>query len=270
MMDIVLDNKMLSSVVADNSSLGLGGVIGVKRQQELLAGSATPYDSGTPIPENNYIGSPEYGAEFSPIAEHASETGGFSEYQPQGGFGGFSPYGRSPGWIFSSLARWVRYKPKLTKLLSWHDWWLLSCVACLWRSKPWLWSFLARILAHESKLHPNFASLLTNLSFVRSFAHIAELLANFTELLTHEPWLQFADFAKLLTHIASIQSDFAWVWLAHLPKLQPDLASIQSDESSVWWWWSQTLTHFAIILSCVAKLLTHESDVAYLSIVLAD
>ena len=97
MMDIVLDNKMLSSVVADNSSLGLGGVIGVKRQQELLAGSATPYDSGTPIPENNYIGSPEYGAEFSPIAEHASETGGFSEYQPQGGFGGFSPYGRSPG-----------------------------------------------------------------------------------------------------------------------------------------------------------------------------
>lgn len=100
-MDILLDHNMLSTVVADNSNLGLGGAIGVKGSQQLLEGAATPYDSGSPIQDNGYLGSPDYGAAFSPIAASGSETpGGFSEYQPSGfgGAGGFSPYGaRSPG-----------------------------------------------------------------------------------------------------------------------------------------------------------------------------
>jgi DNA-directed RNA polymerase II subunit RPB1 len=98
MMDILLDDKLLSTIVSDNSNLGLGGPIGVKRQQDLITGSATPYDSTSPMHDSGYLGSPEYGASFSPIAEVGAETGGFSEYQPNSGFGGgFSPYGRSPG-----------------------------------------------------------------------------------------------------------------------------------------------------------------------------
>ncbi len=98
MMDVLLDQKMLDTVVTDNSNLGLGGQIGVKRQQELLAGAATPYDSGSPMPEPGYLGSPDYGAQFSPQYTGSDEPGGFSEYQPSGfASGGFSPYGRSPG-----------------------------------------------------------------------------------------------------------------------------------------------------------------------------
>ncbi|KPI37623.1 DNA-directed RNA polymerase II subunit rpb1 [Cyphellophora attinorum] len=98
-MDVLLDKKLLGTIVTDNSNLGLGGQpIGVKRQQDLIAGSATPYDSASPVGDNGYLGSPEYGAAFSPMAESNAEAGGFSEYQPNSGFaGGFSPYGRSPG-----------------------------------------------------------------------------------------------------------------------------------------------------------------------------
>jgi DNA-directed RNA polymerase II subunit RPB1 len=99
-MEILLDQAMLNSVVSDNANLGLGGAIGVKGAQQLLDGSSTPYDSGSPLQDNGYLGSPDYGASFSPIAASGSETpGGFSEYQPGfGGAGGFSPYGaRSPG-----------------------------------------------------------------------------------------------------------------------------------------------------------------------------
>jgi len=99
-MEIYLDHKMLATVIADNSNLGLAGAIGVKGQQQLLEGAATPYDSGSPMADVGYLGSPDYGASFSPISNTETDApGGFSEYQP-GGFGsagGFSPYGgRSP------------------------------------------------------------------------------------------------------------------------------------------------------------------------------
>lgn len=98
-MDIFLDQKMLASVVTDNSRLGLMGGVGVKASAQLIEGAATPYDSGSPMADTGYLGSPDYGAAFSPIANSGAETpGGFSEYQPNAGFGGgFSPYGgRSP------------------------------------------------------------------------------------------------------------------------------------------------------------------------------
>ena len=97
MMDVLLDQTMLDTVVTDNSNLGLGGQIGVKKQQELLAGAATPYDTGSPLPEPGYLGSPDYGASFSPEYRGSDGPGGFTEYQPSGfSSGGFSPYGRSP------------------------------------------------------------------------------------------------------------------------------------------------------------------------------
>ncbi|KIV95877.1 hypothetical protein PV10_03478 [Exophiala mesophila] len=98
-MEILLDHNLLSTVVSDNGNLGLGGAIGVKGNQQLIDGAATPYDSGSPMQDNNYLGSPDYGASFSPIATGSETPGGFSEYQPgYGTSGGFSPFGaRSPG-----------------------------------------------------------------------------------------------------------------------------------------------------------------------------
>lgn len=94
-MDILLDQNMLSTVI-DNR-----GVIGVKGRDALLDGAATPYDSMTPTHDNfGGLGSPDYTAAFSPPAHIDTATGGFSEYQPPGfGSGGFTSYGggRSPG-----------------------------------------------------------------------------------------------------------------------------------------------------------------------------
>lgn len=99
-MEILLDQNLLSTVVTDNSNLGLGGAIGVKGSQQLLEGAATPYDSGSPMQDTNYLGSPDYGASFSPIAASGTdEAGGLTDYHPGfGGAGGLSPYmARSPG-----------------------------------------------------------------------------------------------------------------------------------------------------------------------------
>ena len=104
-MDIFLDPKMLEQVIANNSRLGLMGGVGVKATAQLTDGAATPYDSASPMADNGYLGSPDYGAAFSPIANTGSETpGGFTEYGHQqhagfGGAGGSSPYGgmHSPG-----------------------------------------------------------------------------------------------------------------------------------------------------------------------------
>ncbi len=98
-MEILLDQAMLATIPA-TGSFGLGGPIGIKSNQQLLEGAATPYDTGSPMQDQGYLGSPDYGAAFSPIAAAGSETpGGFTDYQPGfGGAGGFSPYGsRSPG-----------------------------------------------------------------------------------------------------------------------------------------------------------------------------
>lgn len=104
-MDIFLDQNMLSTVPTNNSRLGLTGAIGVKPSAQLIDGAATPYDSASPLSDSGYLGSPDYGAAFSPIAQSGSETpGGFSEYQPNSGFGSiYSPFSgaRSPGGGYS-------------------------------------------------------------------------------------------------------------------------------------------------------------------------
>lgn len=97
-MDILLDQSMLNTVI-DNSALGLGGPLGMKTNQQLLDGGATPYDSASPMHDSQNLGSPDYSSAFSPIAQQTDAPGGFTDYQPGGfGAGGFSPYGaRSPG-----------------------------------------------------------------------------------------------------------------------------------------------------------------------------
>ncbi|KAM3078211.1 DNA-directed RNA polymerase II core subunit rpo21 [Clarireedia jacksonii] len=102
-MDVLLDPKMLETVISDNSRMGLMAGIPVKGGD---GGAATPYDSGSPLNEGGYLGTPDYGAAFSPIQSAGSETpSGFAtEYSGTIGFGGQSPYGagsRSPGGGYS-------------------------------------------------------------------------------------------------------------------------------------------------------------------------
>ena len=102
--EVFLDQKMLDTVISDNARLGI--IPGVKGNV-LADGAATPYDSGSPMQDSGYLGTPDYGAAFSPIVQSGGATpGGFSEYGPGQGFGGgMSPFGggRSPaGWSPSS------------------------------------------------------------------------------------------------------------------------------------------------------------------------
>ncbi|KAL9118312.1 MAG: hypothetical protein Q9187_005144, partial [Circinaria calcarea] len=101
-MDVFLDQKMLDTVISDNARLGIMPSIGIKGSI-MADGAATPYDGGSPMHDGGYLGSPDYGAAFSPIVHSGSETpGGFTEYQAPGYGGGLSPYSaRSPGGGYS-------------------------------------------------------------------------------------------------------------------------------------------------------------------------
>ena len=102
-MDIMLDQKMLDTVISDNSRLGFMQGIGVKGSA-LADGAATPYDSGSPLQEVSYLSSPDHAANFSPIVNSGGESpSGFnSEYRPMPGFGDRSPFSAtSPGGSYS-------------------------------------------------------------------------------------------------------------------------------------------------------------------------
>ena len=99
-MEVFLDQKMLDTVISDNARLGIMPNIGIKGNN-VADGAATPYDSGSPMQENPYLGSPDRGASFSPISHHDADSpggGGFTEYQHPGYSS--SPYNinRSPGY----------------------------------------------------------------------------------------------------------------------------------------------------------------------------
>lgn len=96
-MDILLDQKMLDTVVSDNARLGIMQGLGVKAPA-IIEGGATPYDASSPHRHGGYMGSPEHGSNFSPLANSGADSpGGFhTDYSrtPSGyGFGGLSPFG---------------------------------------------------------------------------------------------------------------------------------------------------------------------------------
>ena len=111
--EVLLDPKMLDTVISDNSRMGLMPGLTVKGSQ--LEGAATPYDSGSPLADSGYlsISSPAMG-NFSPIMSSGSETpaGLGTEYGGSGfgGIGGYSgasprptsPFSTSPTSPFSS------------------------------------------------------------------------------------------------------------------------------------------------------------------------
>lgn len=94
-MDIYLDEDMLECIEPNRGEDDVGRRI----QQDLSDGSATPYDMGSPMQGMDGLGSPDYEAQFSPIATAVGEDrGGFTDYQPAAGFGATSPFDpRSPG-----------------------------------------------------------------------------------------------------------------------------------------------------------------------------
>ena len=96
--DVLLDQKMLDTVISDNARLGIMPTIGIKGTN-MLDGAATPYDNNSPLPGADYVGTPDHGAAFSPIVHTGSETpGGFTNYQSYAFGGNQSPFGsRSPG-----------------------------------------------------------------------------------------------------------------------------------------------------------------------------
>ncbi|KAK3341342.1 hypothetical protein B0T25DRAFT_338943 [Lasiosphaeria hispida] len=124
--DVLLDPKMLETVISDNSRMGLMPGMTIKGTQ--LEGSATPYDTGSPMAENGYLGSysPTMG-NFSPIqgAGSDSPSGFATEYG--GGFGpgssnatsaysatsprATSPFSTSPTSPFSSYGSYSPSSP---------------------------------------------------------------------------------------------------------------------------------------------------------------
>ncbi|MCJ1438509.1 DNA-directed RNA polymerase II subunit rpb1 [Xylographa pallens] len=103
-LDVFLDQKMLDTVVSDNARFGIMNYVQVKGAAP-ADGAATPYDGGSPMQDDNYLGSPNYGSSFSPIVQSGSQTpDGFTAYGGMSGFssGGLSPYNsRSPGGGYS-------------------------------------------------------------------------------------------------------------------------------------------------------------------------
>lgn len=102
-LEVLLDQEMLNTVVSNNGRMDLmPGFV-----QASDGGAATPYDSGSPLTEGGYLGTPDYGASFSPIISAGSQTprGFATEYGGGGGTYGnnsMSPYGsRSPGVMAS-------------------------------------------------------------------------------------------------------------------------------------------------------------------------
>ena len=94
--EVQLDPKMLETVISNNPRPGLDAAA----KDGASDGAATPYDTGSPIPESGtYLGfnSPALGA-FSPLIGTGSESpSGFgTEIGNHGGFGGRSPGPTSP------------------------------------------------------------------------------------------------------------------------------------------------------------------------------
>jgi DNA-directed RNA polymerase II subunit RPB1 len=106
-LDVLLDPKMLETVISDNGRMNLMQ-LPVKD-----GGAATPYDSMSPLADTGYhLGTPDYNSAFSPIQVSGAKTprgfeseyGGFNTPQspysarsPGGGYSPSSPFSTSPG-----------------------------------------------------------------------------------------------------------------------------------------------------------------------------
>ena len=88
--EVLMDQEMLGTVTNDNANRGYIAGVGPRPNEE---GAATPYAMGSPLAEGGFS-SPDYGASFSPIAQHSQDGGGgFSVYEVNNEMGNMSPWG---------------------------------------------------------------------------------------------------------------------------------------------------------------------------------
>lgn len=86
--EVQLDPRMLETVISDNSRMGL--MPGMTIKDDPMGGSATPYDTGSPMAESGGFLSLDSAAlgNFSPIVGTGSETPAGFNTEYGGGFGG--------------------------------------------------------------------------------------------------------------------------------------------------------------------------------------
>lgn len=96
--DVFLDEEMLKELIIDNGRLGAHAGFHVK--SGMNDGEATPYDSSSPMYDNNFLGTPDPDAAFSPIlsSETQDQVG---DYNAPPAWGGMSPM-YTPGTSFQS------------------------------------------------------------------------------------------------------------------------------------------------------------------------
>ncbi|KAI8216007.1 DNA-directed RNA polymerase II subunit RPB1 [Colletotrichum sp. SAR 10_77] len=209
--EVLLDPKMLETVISDNSRMGLMPGMPVKGGE--AGGAATPYDSGSPMADSGYLSlsSPAAG-NFSPIVGAGSDSpAGFGTEYGGGGFGGIgsvNPYSaQSPGR--------PTIQPFLPVVLP--D---VTHAATHEPCKPQLQPDVSKLLAGFSLVAK---ALLAHLPSAVRLAHLAELLSCQSQLQPGipQPSRGWSHVAIVLPCVADVVANFTGGVLADKPEFQP-------------------------------------------------
>ncbi|KAF9875789.1 hypothetical protein CkaCkLH20_06721 [Colletotrichum karsti] len=234
--EVLLDPKMLETVISDNSRMGLMPGMPVKGGE--AGGAATPYDSGSPMADSGYLSlsSPAAG-NFSPIVGAGSDspTGFGTEY----GGGGFGIGSHVPDLALQQLWFVLAVVTKCGLLAHLTAYgrccWSLRLLAAVQSFVAVLLADVAHAAAHEPcepelqpyipKLLAGFAvfaqALLPNFPGAVCFTHITELLACQSQLQPgiSQPSWGWSHVAVVLSCFADVVADFTGCLLAHEPEL---------------------------------------------------
>ncbi|KAI8222976.1 DNA-directed RNA polymerase II subunit RPB1 [Colletotrichum sp. SAR 10_98] len=209
--EVLLDPKMLETVISDNSRMGLMPGMPVKGGE--AGGAATPYDSGSPMADSGYLSlsSPAAG-NFSPIVGAGSDSpAGFGTEYGGGGFGGIgsvNPYSaQSPGR--------PTIQPFLPVVLP-----NVTHAATHEPCKPQLQPDVSKLLAGFSLVAK---ALLAHLPSAVRLAHLAELLSCQSQLQPgiSQPSRGWSHVAIVLPCVADVVANFTGGVLADKPEFQP-------------------------------------------------
>ncbi|KAF3806693.1 DNA-directed RNA polymerase II subunit rpb1 [Colletotrichum gloeosporioides] len=229
--EVLLDPKMLETVISDNSRMGLMPGMPVKGGE--AGGAATPYDSGSPMADSGYLSlsSPAAG-NFSPIVGAGSDSpAGFGTEYGGGGFGEPWTANKSIQHVTDLAFQQLRI---FLAVLAERG--ILSHIAT--HGRCW------RSLRDFATVQPFFPVVLPDVTHVATYEpckpqlqpDVSKLLAGFSLV------------AKaLLAHLPGA------VRLAYLAELLSCQSQLQPGISQPSWGWS----HVAIVLPCVADVVAN-------------
>ncbi|KAH0444210.1 DNA-dependent RNA polymerase ii largest [Colletotrichum camelliae] len=237
--EVLLDPKMLETVISDNSRMGLMPGMPVKGGE--AGGAATPYDSGSPMADSGYLSlsSPAAG-NFSPIVGAGSDSpAGFgTEYEPwtanksiqhvtdlafqqlriilavlaeRGILSHIATHGR----CWRSLCNFATVQPFLPVVLP--D---VTHAATYEPCKPQLQPDISKLLAGFSLVAK---ALLAHLPSAVRLAHLAELLSCQSQLQPgiSQPSRGWSHVAIVFPCVADVVANFTGGVLADKPEFQP-------------------------------------------------